>query len=192
MKNRKGVLSLALIAAGCGAALGAGVAAAETVSAKMEGFDEVPAVSTVATARFKARIDERGGSIFWELEYDGLQADATQAHIHFGQRHTNGGITVWLCGTATNPGPAGTQVCPPRSASLNGTITAANVLASAPPPAGGQQMPAGGFEQLVRAMRAGATYANVHTTASLGGEVRGQIKRSGHGRGHDHDHHDRH
>jgi hypothetical protein len=180
MKNTQGVLPLALIAAGCAAALGVGAASAETVQAKLEGFNETPSVSTAASARFKARIDEHAGSIFWELEYDGLQADATQAHIHFGQRHTAGGITVWLCGTPANPGPAGTQTCPARSGSLNGTIMAANVLATATT----QQLPAGGFEQLLRAIRAGATYANVHTTVSPAGEIRGQI----HGRGNDHDH----
>jgi hypothetical protein len=32
------------------------------------------------------------------------------------------------------------------------------------------------FEELVRAIRAGFTYANVHTTRWPGGEVRGQIE----------------
>jgi hypothetical protein len=35
-----------------------------------------------------------------------LKASVTQAHIHFGQRHTVGGIVVWLCQTTTNPAPA--------------------------------------------------------------------------------------
>ena len=33
----------------------------------------------------------------------------------------------------------------------------------------------GEFGELVRAMRAGATYVNVHTNLSPGGEIRGQI-----------------
>jgi hypothetical protein len=33
----------------------------------------------------------------------------------------------------------------------------------------------GEFAELVRAMRAGVTYANVHTTTHGGGEIRGQI-----------------
>ena len=31
------------------------------------------------------------------------------------------------------------------------------------------------FAELVRALRAGAAYANVHTTTNTGGEIRGQI-----------------
>jgi hypothetical protein len=37
----------------------------------------------------------------------------------------------------------------------------------------------GEFDELVRAMRAGVTYANVHTTRFGGGEIRGQIKAGG-------------
>ena len=39
----------------------------------------------------------------------------------------------------------------------------------------GQGLAPGEFDELVRAMRAGATYANVHTTLVPGGEIRGQI-----------------
>ena len=185
MKNTHGHLPLLLIATGCAMTLGAGVAAAETVQARLAGFNETPSVSTTGSAHFKARIDEHAGSVFWELDYEGLQADATQAHIHFGQRHTAGGITVWLC--ANNPpitaAPAGTQTCPLRSGSINGTFTAANVVG----PGGAQQLPAGGFDQLLQAIRAGATYANIHTTVSPAGEIRGQIHDND-DRGHDHGH----
>ncbi|MCK6430624.1 MAG: CHRD domain-containing protein [Burkholderiaceae bacterium] len=170
MISKHGKQAFAAIA--LGALWAAAPAYAETVHAKLEGFQEVPAVSTVGGGRFKAKIDEHAGSIFWELEYEGLQADALQAHIHFGQRHTNGGITVWLCSNLPSPPtPAGIQICPLRAGSINGTIMAANVVG----PGGAQQLPAGGFEQLVRAIRANATYANVHTTASPGGEIRGQV-----------------
>lgn len=185
-KNRSILCSaLTLVAAALAAAA---PASAETIHARLIGFNEVPAVSTVAQATFKANIDERAGSVFWELEYDDLQADALQAHIHFGARHTNGGITVWLCGNPSvtppvNP-PAGTQPCPARSARLNGTFTAANVVG----PGGAQQLLAGQFDQLLRAIRAGATYVNVHTVASPGGEIRGQIGHRGDGDDHHHHH----
>jgi hypothetical protein len=191
MKNTHGHLPLLLIATGCAMTLGAGVAAAETVQARLSGFNETPSVSTGASAHFKARIDEHAGSVFWELDYDGLQADATQAHIHFGQRHTAGGITVWLCSNLPPPvppatgTPLGTQACPLRSGTINGTFTATNVVG----PGGAQQLPAGGFDQLLQAIRAGATYANVHTTASPAGEIRGQIHDNDHDNDHDHGHH---
>lgn len=183
MKNKHRALPLAL-AVGFATALGAGAANAESVQAKLTGFNEVPSVSTTGNAHFKARIDDRSSSISWKLEYADLQADATQAHIHFASRHVNGGIVVWLCGSATNPGPAGTPVCPVRGGTVSGTITAANVIASSMAP---QQFPANGFAQLVDAIRAGATYANVHTTLSPGGEIRGQLGRKD--KDHDHDHH---
>ena len=175
--------AIALLAAGSGLAIATTNASAETVVAHLKGFNETPSVSTTGAGHFTARIDDKAGTIFWELDYSGLQADATQAHIHFGQRHVAGGITVWLC--ANNPpittAPAGTQACPVRAGTLNGTIMAANVVG----PGGAQQLPAGGFEQLVDAIRAGATYANVHSTVSPAGEIRGQI----HGRLQGHDEH---
>jgi hypothetical protein len=188
MKTRRSVLSSVITLAGAAMLTAAGAARAETVHAKLIGFNEVPSVSTTGTAHFKARIDEHAGSIFWELDYSDLQADATQAHIHFGQRHTNGGITVWLCGNPPLVPPPNTQICPAREGHLSGTIMAANVVAPGAPASLAQQLPAGGFEQLVRAIRAGATYANVHTTVSPGGEIRGQIRDRR--KDHDDDHHD--
>lgn len=167
-------------------ALASAPSVAQTVQARLVGYNEVPSVSTVGEGSFKAKIDESGGMIFWELDYGGMQADVLQSHIHLGQRHTNGGITVWLCQTTAAPAPAAvsamTPTCGTRSANLNGTISAANVIASSQAP---QQFPAGAFGQLVRAIRAGATYVNVHSVASPGGEIRGQIRH-----GDDRDDHD--
>jgi CHRD domain len=39
-----------------------------------------------------------------------------------------------------------------------------------------QGIAAGEFDELVRAIRAGVTYANVHSEKFPGGEIRGQIK----------------
>ena len=123
--------------------------------------------------RFSAEVDE--DNVEWELTFEGLQAPITQAHIHFGQHFINGGIMVWLCGTTTNPGPAGTQVCP-QSGTISGTITAAEVVG----PGGAQQLGAGEFAEFVAALKKELAYANVHTSISGGGEIRGQIKRWSH------------
>ncbi len=134
----------------------------------MTGFEEVPAVSTNATGEFRARINNDETEISYELSYSGLEGSVTQAHIHLGQAAVNGGIGVFLC---TNVGgPAGTQPCPPSPATITGTITASNVIGPA-----AQGLAPGEFTELVRAIRAGATYANVHSTKFPGGEVRAQI-----------------
>jgi hypothetical protein len=142
----------------------------DRVFANLQSENEVPAVSSLAQGRFSAEIDE--DNVEWELRFDGLQAPITQAHIHFAQPNVNGGIMVWLCGTATNPGPAGTQVCP-QSGTISGTITAAEVVG----PGGAQQLGAGEFAEFVAALKKELAYANVHTSTSGGGEIRGQIKR---------------
>ncbi len=147
---------------------------------RLIGYEEVPAVSTVASGEFRARISDDETALDYELSYADLEGAVTQAHIHFGQRGVNGGISVWLCG---NPGPgvtppAGTPACPPSPATVTGTLTAANVVGPA-----GQGIAAGEFAELVAAIRAGKTYANVHSTKFPGGEVRSQIEPGG-GNGH--------
>src|SRR5438445_719279 len=140
--------------------------------AKLIGFQEVPAVSTVASGDFKATIARGDQSIEYELTYSGLQGTVQQAHIHVAQRAVNGSIVIWLCGTTTNPGPAGTQTCP-QAGTITGTNMAANVVAGA---TASQQLAAGELNEVIRAIRAGVAYANVHTNLSPGGEIRGQIR----------------
>src|SRR5688572_14720195 len=74
--------------------------------------EEVPALSSPARGQLWLSIDGRGEVVRYELEYRGIQSAVTQSHIHLAQPGVNGGIMVWLCGTATNPGPAGTPTCP--------------------------------------------------------------------------------
>ena len=136
------------------------------------------AISTNATGTFSARIDDDAQTIEYELTYSNLQGTVTQAHIHFGQPHTVGGIVAWLCQTAGTPHPVPdlgtpTPTCP-QSGTVTGTIGPLDVLTVT-----GQGIQAGEFAELVRAIRAGATYANVHSSPEFGaGEIRGHI---GHG-----------
>jgi hypothetical protein len=166
-------------------------------AARLSGYNEVHfiaaptpalrgAVSTPARGSFSATID-RNETIHYVLSYENLMADVTQAHIHFGQRRTVGGIVVWLCQTAGTPAPAAVAaVTPdcggPRANTVTGTIRPAQVLTVA-----GQGIAAGEFDELVRAIRAGATYANVHSATFAPGEIRGPIDEGDHGhhRGHD-------
>ena len=70
-------------------------------------------------------------------------------------------------------GPAGTQACPPSPATVTGTIRPADVIGPA-----GQGITAGQFAELVAAIRAGATYVNVHSSTYPGGEIRAQLGHS--------------
>ena len=164
-------------------------------SAKLSGYNEVHfsggppatlrgAISTQAKGTFRARLRKNMDVIDYELSYEGLEGTVTQAHIHFGQRHTVGGIVVWLCQTVSpgsnpaSPAPppvdsiAITPLCPAEG-TVSGTITPAEVLAQT-----AQGIDAGQFEELVRALRAGAAYANVHSSLFTPGEIRGQIRDS--------------
>ena len=139
-------------------------------SAALSGFEEVPAISTEGGGTFRARIAIGAEEIAYELSYRDLTGDVQQAHIHLGQRGVNGGISVFLCSNLGN-GPEGTQACPAEEGTVTGTIVPDNVIGPVP-----QGIAAGEFDELVTAIRAGATYVNVHTTAHPGGEIRKQLR----------------
>jgi hypothetical protein len=139
------------------------------VRTRLSGFEEVPAVSTDAGGKFKARLRSSAEEIKYELSYSGTTGAVLQAHIHLGQRDVNGGVSAFLCSNLGN-GPVGTQPCPPAPAKITGTIRPADVVGPDV-----QGIDPGEFDELVRAIRAGVTYANVHTDAFPGGEIRGQL-----------------
>jgi hypothetical protein len=139
--------------------------------ARLHGYNEPPSISTTGSGEFRAKVSQDRTYFEYELSFQDLEGDVIQAHIHFGQRGVNGGISIWLCGTAALPGPAGTPSCQgPRSGMASRIVTAADVVGPA-----GQGIAPMEFEELLDAMRAGVTYANVHSTRNPGGEIRGQI-----------------
>ena len=161
---------LVLVGASASAAQGSGDDD-DATSTRLIGYQEVPSISTVGVGTFRVRMVSDDAFRF-RLTYNRLESPITQSHIHFGQRHVAGGISVFLCSNLGN-GPAGTAPCPgTTSGVVTGTITADDVVGPV-----GQGITAGEFDELVRAIRVGATYANVHTTTFAGGEIRGQIPR---------------
>lgn len=151
------------------------------VRAELRGYQEVPALSTTAHGRFRAVVDTAANTITWKLSYDALEGTVTQAHVHFGQMSVNGGISFFLCSNlAGNPGPAGTQACPPPPAEITGVITPEQVVGpgpvAGPPPATGQGIEPGAFAEIAAAIKEGIAYANVHTSKWPGGEIRGQLR----------------
>jgi hypothetical protein len=170
-----GVAALAAVSvAGTVAVAGGG----HSIREELSGYQEDPLVrSTTGNGNFRARINERTGEISYRLRYAELEGNVTQAHIHFGGRHQSGDIVAWLCGNVANT-PAGTQACPPAPATVSGTLTAADVLAGP----NMQGIAAGEFGEFVDAIRAGVTYANVHSTLYPGGEIRAQLRDRDHDR----------
>jgi CHRD domain len=139
-------------------------------SEQLSGYQEDPLVlSTTGTGEFRARISSTGQEISYQLSYSELEGSVLQAHIHLGGRHQSGGISVFLCSNLGN-GPAGTQACPAAPATIEGVIVPADVIGPV-----GQGITAGQFDELVRAIREGTTYANVHTSLYPGGEIRAQL-----------------
>ena len=78
---------------------------------------------------------------------------------------------IFFCTNLGN-GPAGTQACPVDGGTISGVATAASVVGSAV----GQGIPAGALFPVLRAIRAGVAYGNIHTVQFAGGEFRGQLK----------------
>jgi hypothetical protein len=139
------------------------------VRTRLTGFQEVPAISTDAGGKFRAKLRTSSQEIRYELRYADLTGAVQQAHIHIGQRSVNGGISVFLCSNLGN-GPAGTQACPPAPATISGTIRPADVIGPAD-----QGIDPMEFDELVGAIRAGVAYANVHSATFPTGEIRGQL-----------------
>ena len=139
----------------------------ETVfSDTLNGFQEAApsSISSVAVGTFEARIDDEAQTITYTLTYEGIEGGpVTQAHIHFGSRGTSGGVSAFLCAGDKPP-------CPPGAATITGVITAANVRGP-----DNQGIEQGSMPELIRAIRAGHTYVNVHSTRFPAGEIRGQI-----------------
>jgi hypothetical protein len=190
MRSLRVKLAIAVAAIGVVVIAGAAVAGDRgKLRTSLSGFEEVPAIMTTGEGTFKGKVSRTGQEIKYELRYGGLEGGAvTQAHIHIGQESVNGAISVWLCSNLTttpNPTPPGTQACPAQPATITGTITPSNVVGP-----DGQGVAPGEFAELLRALRAGVAYANVHTAKYGGGEIRGQFPGDdddddrGHGRGH--------
>jgi hypothetical protein len=154
----------------------------EDFAARLKPFEEVPSVSSVASGSFRAELNSSATALTYTLTYRNLEGAVQQAHIHFGDKDVNGGISIWLCSNlASPPTPPNTQACPMTTeATITGTVGATQTVGPVP-----QGIDAGQFAEIVRAIREGLAYANVHSDRFPGGEIRGQIERRRGNRDHD-------
>jgi hypothetical protein len=143
--------------------------------ARLDSYQELPTLSTTGTGSFRIRV--RSDGLHYKLSYKDLSSNATQAHIHFGRTGIAGGIIAFLCGPA---GASDKPVCPPTGGTVEGVIDMADIIGPA-----NQGIAPTELAEVIKALRKGAVYANVHTTTFPGGEIRGQV-------GNDHDHHGDH
>jgi len=172
------ILGVALVVFALTAAAGEDGKRSGRFFAKLKPTEEVPALSSSARGSFKAWINEANQTISYELSYEELEGEPLQAHIHIGQRGANGGVSVFLCGNAPAVPPEGVPqppACPPAPATLTGELMPANIVG----PAGQGIEPTtqtdNEFDELVRMLRMGLTYANVHSSRFPAGEIRGQV-----------------
>jgi glucose/arabinose dehydrogenase len=129
-------------------------------TARLDGRQEVPANTSGATgaARFSVR---RDGSLDYRLDVAQI-SNVRMAHIHLGASGQNGPVVATLFDR-----PEGISTYDSRTIA-RGRISAADIVARAP-----------GFSgtptELLRRLRQGRAYVNVHTALLPGGEVRGQV-----------------
>ncbi|HEV8559739.1 MAG TPA: CHRD domain-containing protein [Actinophytocola sp.] len=178
MSRRRRLLAVAL-AVGAAVAYTATSSAADEVDSfggnvqfvQLSGFNEtLVAVSSPSSATFRIAINERTEEITYRLSYSEFGTPVTQAHVHFGSAAQTGGVSFFLCTNLGN-GPAGTQACPAAGpATVTGTIKPVDVIGPA-----AQGIAAGEFAEIVKAIKAGFAYVNVHTQQFAGGEVRAQL-----------------
>lgn len=171
------VMGLTIVAAAALANRGNGDHGGNNFRASLNGYNEVVggpgastgSVSTTGHGRLAVRIFS--DHIHYTLDYSALSGGtAVGSHIHFAQQHVSGGVSAFLCGGGDKP------ACTTPNGHIEGDIDAPDVIGPTD-----QGIAPGEFGELVSAIRAGATYANVHTTPSYPeGEIRGQLTR-GHG-----------
>ncbi len=171
MNARIRILCLGLAALAAAMAPDPAAAQSGTLAAELTGYEEVPAISSRASGTFIGTLSSDETSIDYTISWNQkLAGDVTQAHLHFAQPGVNGGIVVFLCTNLGN-GPVGTQACPVGAGEVSGSFDATEMSGGA----SSQGIDTGQFGKLVRALKAGALYANVHTTSFASGEIRGQV-----------------
>lgn len=126
--------------------------------AQLSGDEEVPPVETSARGTAIFKLSQDGNSLDYNLIVTNID-QVTQAHIHLAPAGVNGPVVAFLFG----PSEPTDRV---DGILARGTITADDLVG----PLEGQPL-----SDLIDEIRAGNSYANVHTVEYPAGEIRGQI-----------------
>lgn len=132
------------------------LAADEVFKATLTGGAEVPPVTAAGTGNGTVTIADDESTISWDVSYSGLTGDAAASHIHFG--------------AADVAGPVMIPFAPVTNSGTTGSFARADY-------AGKEGLPAD-WAGVLKAIRDGDAYVNVHTAANPPGELRGQLTAS--------------
>lgn len=143
----------------------------ESLDATLSGLEEVPPVLSSGRGTFHGTITNEDDAIPFKLTYRGLRTQILQAHIHFAGTKNEGGVMVFLCGNEGNPCPNDEGENGRFSGTVEGELKAEDVIA-----VGSQGVAAGKIKQVIRVIRNGLGYVNVHTEQFPDGEIRGQVE----------------
>lgn len=165
------MLSLALAGCASSQAASSGSSASQaggsgqTFDARLDSQSEVPPPNVgSATPSGTATFTRSGDTLRYRLSASGLTSPVTAAHIHLGGPGVAGPVIVPL---SISPGPG------EGTAQGEGTVDASQIKGKNPD---GSTM---SMDDLLKAMRTGATYVNIHTQNNKPGEVRGEIRPQG-------------
>lgn len=143
---------------------------AASFESELSGDHEVPAVETDAEGEVEFDYNRTSAELTYEIELEDIE-EVTQAHIHLGGPDENGPVVATLLRFTENVDGSGGGT--PFTAEdddyeTDGTLTAEDIIA--------RDGFDGSLDALIRAMREGNAYVNVHTVQNPTGEIRGQIE----------------
>lgn len=132
-----------------------------TFHIQLTGSQQVGPVSTDASGKATVRLIHNGTAISFRVIVCNIE-NVIASHIHVGPAGTNGKVIIPFFGGQTLSSPHGCKTL------AEGIRTAADLNTKADPTITS-------WSDFVKALLAGNTYINVHTTANPGGEIRGQL-----------------
>ena len=132
-------------------------------AARLSGAQQTPAVASAADGKVTVKFDEGLTQVEVKLTMTNI-TNVTAAHFHCNRAGLNGSVAFGLVA----PGP-----CTLLGNQINCTLTNADLTPNMCASEVGREV--NNIAALALAMKDGLIYANVHTMANSGGEIRGQM-----------------